>query len=87
MDLPGGSRPLNTNDTDFSDCIRRFLGYKSDTGSSSSEAGICVKMNVVQCNVYVDKKHFEESDDEDFVLNMAVSHEENIPQDSPSDNS
>lgn len=38
MDLPSGSRPLNTNDTDFSDRIRTLLGYKSDTGSSSSEA-------------------------------------------------
>lgn len=36
MDRSTGSRPMNTNDPDFSDRIRRLLGYNSDAGSSDS---------------------------------------------------
>lgn len=106
MDRPSGSRPLNTNDTNFGDRIRRLLGYKSDTGSSSSEADDSDadpdwNLNLAEeehgplkrfRKQQTTQEHFEESDDEDFVLNVAVSDRENIPQDnilqdSPSDNS
>lgn len=100
MVRPSGSRQMNTNDPDFSDRIRRLLGYNSDAGSSDSYEEADDSDADPDWNLSREERgplrrfprqrstQEEESEDEDLVLNVDQPNNDvsqNITQDSSSD--